>query len=62
MSEQMKKARLAKNWSQYELSDESGVPRSRITQLENGSEPGVRIAIKLARALKTTVEKLWPTP
>lgn len=47
--------------TQAELSALSGVPRATISEIENQkSEPRVCTAIALARALKSTVESLFP--
>lgn len=38
----------------------SGLAVSTINDIEHGAEPRVVTAIYLARALKTSVEQLWP--
>ena len=44
-----------------QLAELSGVPVSTINDVERGAEPRVVTAICLAKALKVSVEKLWPT-
>lgn len=43
-----------------ELAELSGVPVSTINDIERGAEPRVVTAILLAKALKVSVETLWP--
>ena len=43
-----------------DLSGKSGVPAQTISDIELGAEPRVYTALKLAKALKTNVAKLWP--
>jgi len=43
-----------------ELAELSGIPVSTINDIERGAEPRVVTAIKLANALKVSVEQLWP--
>lgn len=44
-----------------ELAVLSGVPVSTINDIEHGAEPRVITAICIAKALKVSVERLWPT-
>lgn len=61
----LKEKRQAKGWSREQLSVKSnGVSASAIEKYEtergqNRRLPRVDYAIKIARALKTSVEKLW---
>lgn len=50
------KAKLTLN----DLAELSGIPVSTINDIEHGAEPRVATAIKLANALKVSVEQLWP--
>lgn len=43
-----------------QLSRKSNVPVSSINAIENGREPMVKTAQRIARALGRTVEELWP--
>lgn len=52
-------ARTARKMSLGRLAGASGVDRSTIFRIEEGHEPGVTKAIKLARAVGMTVEELW---
>lgn len=42
-----------------DLSDESGVPISTISEIEQGAEPKILTAMRIAFALGVTVEELW---
>ena len=42
-----------------DLSAASGIPISTLSDIERGAEPRVSTAIRIAKALKTTVEQLW---
>ncbi len=50
--------RLERGWSQYDLSEVSGVPQPSISRAENGLGVSYRMAAKLAAALDTTPEEL----
>lgn len=41
------------------LAELSGVPKSTLEDIEQGADPQVSTAIRLAKALNTSVEKLW---
>lgn len=56
----VKKYRQAAGLTLAQLADLSGVPISTINDIEHGAEPRVITAIFLAKALKVSVEKLWP--
>lgn len=43
-----------------QLSHESGVPVSTISEIEHGAEPLVTTAQRIARALLRTIDELWP--
>jgi len=52
--------RLARNWSQQDLADRSGLSRAGISAIESGRlAPSVHAALTLARALDCTVEDLF---
>ncbi len=52
--------RRRRGWSQVELAARAGVPRATLSALENGrSAPSVDAALALAKALGTTVERLF---
>lgn len=57
----VKEYRQAARLTLTELSEKSGVPVSTINDIEHGAEPRVITAISIAKALKVTVERLWPT-
>lgn len=59
MDNGIRKLRRMKNMRIEDLADASGVPASTISDIEHGAEPRVGTAIRLARALSTTVESLW---
>lgn len=54
----LKKLRTAKKLTLEKLSELSNVPISSINSYEQGVEPGLDPAIKLAKALGVTVEEL----
>lgn len=56
----VKKYRQAARLTLGQLAELSGVPVSTINDIEHGAEPRVVTALYLAKALKTSVEKLWP--
>ena len=56
----VKKYRQAAMLTLGQLAELSGVPISTINDIEHGAEPRVVTAIYLAKALKSSVEKLWP--
>ena len=60
MDNLVKKVRLLEKMTLEDLSEACGVPVSTISDIERGAEPRVSTAIHIARALKTSVEHLWP--
>jgi transcriptional regulator with XRE-family HTH domain len=57
----LKISRIVKNKSQYLLSYETGIPQTTISLLEQGlKQPRPEDARKLARALDSTVDELFP--
>ena len=63
LSRNMFNLRQARNMSQGELSSLSGLPRSTVTHIESGSgNPSLRNLIKLANALKVSIEELLARP
>jgi putative transcriptional regulator len=56
----LKEARGRRALTQQELADKVGVSRKTINTIENGVfVPSTILALKLARAFKTTVEQLF---
>ncbi|MGG5460030.1 helix-turn-helix transcriptional regulator [Clostridium sp. B9] len=57
----IKLKRIAKGWTQEDLSKEAGVSRNTIVKLEKGDTDGIRFGIikKIAAALDTTVQELF---
>ena len=53
--------RIARGWTQEDLSRESGVSRNTIVKLEKGDIDGIRFGIikKIAATLDTTVQELF---
>ena len=43
-----------------QLSAASGVPESTLSDIERGREPGIKVAQKIAVALISTTDELWP--
>jgi transcriptional regulator with XRE-family HTH domain len=59
IAQNLKKLREKMGWSQAALAEHSGVPRPTIAHLEAGqANPTLAVAIKVARALSTTVDQL----
>lgn len=56
----IKQYRQAAGLTLAQLAELSGIPVSTINDIERGAEPRVVTAINLAKALKVSVEKLWP--
>lgn len=56
----LREARTARGWTQADLAERVGVTRKTINTVENGVFiPSTLLALKLARALETTVEALF---
>jgi putative molybdopterin biosynthesis protein len=56
----LRSARQARGFSQYQLARMAGVSRQAVSALEAGlSDPSLRVALTLARALGMTVEELF---
>lgn len=55
----IKKYRQAKSITLQHLADMSGIPVSTINDIEHGAEPRVLTAIRIAKALGVSVERLW---
>ena len=55
----LRAAREAAKQLQEDLAEASGVPQGTIGRIENGTAPQVVTALRLARALDTTVEDLF---
>lgn len=60
ISVKLKEIRISKNLTQAKLADMSNIGRATIGDIENETHlPRVDIAIRLARALGTTVEDIF---
>lgn len=57
----IKLKRIAKGWTQEDLSKESGISRNTIVKIEKGDNDGIRFGNikKIAEALDTTVQELF---
>ena len=56
----LREARAARGWTQADLAERVGVTRKTINTVENGVfVPSTTLALKLARAMETTVEALF---
>ena len=56
----LREARTQRGWTQADLAERVGVTRKTINTVENGVfVPSTVLALKLARALGTTVEALF---
>jgi putative transcriptional regulator len=59
----LKESRAQQGWTQADLAERVGVTRKTINTVENGVfVPSTVLALKLARALQTTVEALFELP
>ena len=56
----VKKYRRARKLTLEQLAEMAGIPVSTINDIEHGAEPRVITALRIAKALGTTVENLWP--
>ena len=61
MGYRIKALRIEKKMSQEELSVKSGISRTTISNIENGSEKNVLMStlLRIAAALETTVDNLF---
>lgn len=59
MSNKVKELRQALNLTQLDLSECVGVTRLTISNIENGSVPRVKLAIKIARFFNKNVEDVF---
>lgn len=60
LANRLKEARAARAWTQADLAERVGVTRKTINTVENGVfVPSTVLALKLARALETSVEALF---
>lgn len=60
MNEKLKDLRDYHGISQSELARRVGVGKTTISEIERGDRlPNVLTAIRIARALETTVEEIW---
>lgn len=60
MNEKLKDLRDYHGISQSELARRIGVGKTTISEIERGDRlPNVLTAIRIARALETTVEEIW---
>lgn len=56
----LERARREAGWTQAELARRSGVTQPMISRAERGKSPLVSHAVRIARALSTSVEALFP--
>lgn len=52
--------REAKGWTQKELAERAGMPFQTLSYYENGREPKLTPARKLAKALSKPLDKVFP--
>lgn len=61
MANHVKQWRLRGSMTQDALANQVGISRSTLSAIENDHiDPGVSVAVRLAKALKTDVESLFP--
>ena len=60
LTNRLREARAERGWTQADLAERVSVTRKTINTVENGVfVPSTVLALKLARALETTVEALF---
>jgi putative transcriptional regulator len=60
LANRLREARTERGWTQADLAERVGVTRKTINTVENGVfVPSTTLALKLARAMETTVEALF---
>jgi putative transcriptional regulator len=60
LENRLREARVSAGWTQAELAERVGVSRKTINTVENGVfVPSTVLALKLARALDMSVERLF---
>lgn len=63
LAENLRATRRQRRWSQAQLSDRSGVPRSTIANIETGAgNPSLSNLVRLAGALSVGIEELLARP
>ena len=63
LANRLKERRTELGFTQAELAEKVGVTRKTVNTVENGVfTPSTTLALKLARALETTVEALFQLP
>lgn len=55
----LKQARIDRGWSQEKLADLAGLPQPTISRAERSGSATSAVAIRIARALGSTVEELF---
>ncbi len=61
MNNKVHEARLSRGMSQQELAIKAGVAQSMLTGIERYDyRPGLRVRTKIADALGTTPDEIWP--
>lgn len=55
----VEKSRMHQSITQKELSEFVGISRQHLSRIENGYEPKVGVALKIAKGLDATVEQLF---
>lgn len=60
LSERIKKYRTKLGWSQQKLATEAGLAITAVSKIEQGvaTQPTIQTVVKLADALKTTLDEL----
>ena len=60
MNKKLKILRVQKDYTQDDLAQKAGLSRASVVQIERGQQmPSLETAIKIAKALDTTVEKIF---
>lgn len=60
MENRVRQYRHRLNLTLVQLSEMTGIPVSTLSDIERGTEPGVSSAIRIAKALHVSAERLWP--
>lgn len=60
MKNRIRVLRAERDWTQAQLADTVGVSRQAIIAIESGKyEPGLSLAMRIARAFDTSVEEIF---
>jgi transcriptional regulator with XRE-family HTH domain len=56
----LKERRIKLGWTLEHAAKEAGTTAGQLSRMERGSLPNVVLGHRIARAMKSTIPKLWP--